>query len=217
MTPNAGSAVTRHLTPDEFVDVLDGRSAEQSDAHLAACEACQRQLADVRDALEATVSVEAPEPSPLFWDHLSARVRAAVADEHAPRPPWWAVDRVWRPAMLATVGAAAAVMLAVSVGGPRPGDDARLSTNAAQATPSATQPSMMPSTPSTPAAASTASLDDDEPLALMVDLASEVDWENAEEPTLAARGGADRLIVDMSDDERAELQRMLKEALDSGA
>jgi hypothetical protein len=75
----------------------------------------------------------------------------------------------------------------------------------------------MPSAAPSAADAAAASLDDDEPLALMVDLASEVDWDSVDDVTLAARGGADRLIVDMSDDERAELQRMLKEALDSGA
>ena len=37
--------------------------------------------------------VEVPEPSPLFWDHLSARVRDAVAAEPARR--WWSGVRSW--------------------------------------------------------------------------------------------------------------------------
>jgi hypothetical protein len=213
---NSSSVLTRHLTPDEFVDLLDGRSREIPAGHLAACEACQRQLTELRQAWEAAVSVPAPEPSPLFWDHLSARVRAAVAEESAPRRPWWVMNLGWRSAMLAAVGAAAALIIAVNLGGPGTGD-VRFSTNSAQATMSvAIQPSMPSAAPSA-ADAAAASLDDDEPLALMVDLASEVDWDSVDDVTLAARGGADRLIVDMSDDERAELQRMLKEALDSGA
>ncbi len=51
-------------------------------------------IADVKAAGDV------PEPSPLFWNHLSARVRDAVAVEPIPRS-WWTM--YWRP-VVATVG-----------------------------------------------------------------------------------------------------------------
>ncbi len=38
--------------------------------------------------MSVAAEVEVPEPSPLFWDHLSARVGEAVAAEQAPRRSW---------------------------------------------------------------------------------------------------------------------------------
>ena len=38
---------------------------------------------ELRGAIEAAAEVSVPEPSPLFWNHLSERVRTAVAEEHA--------------------------------------------------------------------------------------------------------------------------------------
>ena len=68
-----------HLQPDELVDVAEGTRPESSVPHLASCEVCRLQLADLKATISAAADVEVPEPSPLFWDHLSARVRDAVA------------------------------------------------------------------------------------------------------------------------------------------
>jgi hypothetical protein len=43
---------------------------------------------------EVKAAGEVPEPSPLFWNHLSARVRDAVAAEPIARS-WWSL--YWRP------------------------------------------------------------------------------------------------------------------------
>jgi len=75
-----------HLSPSEFIDLADGALADARAAHAASCEACRAQAATVRDALRIAENPGAvPEPSPLFWDHLSARVREAVATEPRPR------------------------------------------------------------------------------------------------------------------------------------
>ena len=58
---------------------------------------------------EVKAAGDVPEPSPLFWNHLSARVRDAVADEPLPGPWWMAY---WRPVLLAT-GAVAVVAMVV--------------------------------------------------------------------------------------------------------
>src|SRR6185436_8662720 len=41
------------------------------------------QLDELRAMLAAARDVDVPEPSPLFWDHLSARVSEAVAAEES--------------------------------------------------------------------------------------------------------------------------------------
>lgn len=52
---------------------------------------------------------DVPEPSPLFWNHLSARVRDAVAVEPIPRT-WWM--GYWRP-VVAAVGSLSFVALLI--------------------------------------------------------------------------------------------------------
>jgi hypothetical protein len=47
---------------------------------------------------EVKAAGEVPEPSPLFWNHLSARVRESVAVEPVPRS-WWTT--YWRPVAVA--------------------------------------------------------------------------------------------------------------------
>ena len=68
-----------HLSASEFVDLAEGTLAPQRAAHAAHCEVCRAQAAVVQDALGLTNdAAPVPEPSPLFWDHLSARVREAI-------------------------------------------------------------------------------------------------------------------------------------------
>src|SRR5882757_4935551 len=87
-----------HLTPEQFVDVADGTAPESSLPHLSGCDACRRQLAEMRASLSEMSAgadrVDVPEPSPLFWDHLSSRVREAVAEDAARRPSWLS-SREW--------------------------------------------------------------------------------------------------------------------------
>ena len=78
-----------HLSPSEFVDLVDGALAPARAAHLERCEACREQASAIRRAVESAESVDVPEPSPLFWDHLSARVRAEIDDAPVARTPWW--------------------------------------------------------------------------------------------------------------------------------
>ena len=61
----------------------------------------------------ATLAVDVPEPSPLFWDHLSARVREAVTADAVPARPWFGVGR-WSWG-LAAVMSVAVLVIAVSV------------------------------------------------------------------------------------------------------
>ena len=75
-----------HLSPSEFIELAEDALDPRRAAHADTCDACRAQAAVVRDALRMSETAEAvPEPSPLFWDHLAARVHAAVAAEPQPR------------------------------------------------------------------------------------------------------------------------------------
>ena len=103
----------KHLTSQEFVEVIEGRLGASRRAHVDDCDACRQEIADLR-AITAAVSAGAvlPEPSPLFWDHLSARVHEAVDAEAVPARAW--TQSHW--GRLAGVGAAlASVALVVAL------------------------------------------------------------------------------------------------------
>jgi hypothetical protein len=60
-----------HLTPDELIDAIEGLLAADRQAHLAACDECQSQLASLSMTLSDAKASGVPEPSPLFWQHFS--------------------------------------------------------------------------------------------------------------------------------------------------
>ena len=85
--------MTIHLRDAEFVDFAEGTLAAPRAAHLDTCADCRAQAESVAAALGDVSRVDMPEPSPLFWDHFSARVREQVAHATPERAGWWtAVD-----------------------------------------------------------------------------------------------------------------------------
>ncbi len=116
--------MTPCLTPDEFVDLVDGTLAADREAHVATCAACAATAIDVREALAAAMSAEVPEPSPLFWPSVNARVQAAVAESAATGwRAWLRLDVLVPMAGLALVVLAIASAIdAVSPVGPSPAD-----------------------------------------------------------------------------------------------
>ena len=191
-----------HLSPDTFVDLLDGTRAEETVLHLATCDIGRQQLAELRVTWQAAAAVDVPEPSPLFWGHLSARVHNAVAADVQPRAPWWRIDWSWTSVGLA--GAAVATLALVAfLQMPRPVAPVSGSASASGSVAVAGVANPEPVTP----------LPDDESIGLMADLASDLDWDGVAELGLAPVGGAERAASEMSADERVELQRLLHEAL----
>ena len=192
-----------HLKDDELVDLAEGARPESSAPHLASCEQCRRQVRDLRAMMSVAADVEAPEPSPLYWDHLSARVREAVATEAAARRPWLdeaAWRRVLMPAWAAVV---ASIIIVVAL-------SSRL-----MAPPPSPVPSVAAIVEDTevvdlwnePAA------DDDESLTLVASLSAGLDLEAAGEAGLAARGSAEHAVTHMDDDDLRELRRLLTQEL----
>lgn len=190
----------RHLTASELLDLAEGAGMAATATHLASCEACRQEVKDLQATLSVAAAVDVPEPSPLYWEHFSARVREGVDAEGrqsaaAWRPRWasWGV--------IVPVGALAMILVAAAVWGP-----ARDS-----------------STPVAPGAAVTATIaagseasppGEDASLALLAALGAELDWDAASEVGLAPQAGAlDELVSSLSSGERGELRRLLAEAL----
>jgi len=183
-----------HLSSERLIDLAEGLEVEPSFPHLQSCEDCRQRLADLRATMSAAAEVDVPEPSPLFWDHLSARVRDAVESESAAQPAsgrWsWLIGRpVWAGAFALMV--VAVVFLARSGRTPDP-------------------PPVASSTTSR-VAIEEANAFDDPSLSLVLDLAGELDWDGAREAGLTTHVGVDNdAWTQLSEGERQELQELLK-------
>src|SRR5258708_17755392 len=102
-----------HLSESEFVDVAEDRLDRRRGAQAGSCASCRQQADALRAMLRDTASVAVPEPSPLFWDHLTARVRDEVAAEAVPSRP----GGIWsRLHGLMPLAAVAALVVAVISG-----------------------------------------------------------------------------------------------------
>jgi hypothetical protein len=204
-----------HLTPALLVDLAEGIKAEHSVPHLARCDACRRALADLRATMVDVAGPrnpenggsDVPEPSPLFWDHLSSRVREAVAEQDAHgRVRWfeaWPSPLVALPIL--TAAAAATVLAVVTLHKPTV-------PNPIPATPlpilqSALLPSLPPLEP--------LGAPDDPALALMSDYGTSLGWDDLREEMagVSHAGGIDEAVVTLSTEERQELQRLLEEEM----
>ena len=187
----------QHLTSDQLLDLADGTRADREFAHLESCAVCVRQLADLRSAMSAAREVGVPEPSPLFWEHLSTRIRTAVAEAD---PTAMSAGRAWWQWAAAAV-ALGAIVLVISSGALRvsvPGG------TGAPAVASVDPPSVD----------DVRAFDDDPALALLADLSAGLDWDAASEAGLVpSEGTVDRAVFTLSAEERVELHRLLQEAL----
>jgi hypothetical protein len=192
-----------HLHSEELVDIAEGGRAESSAPHLAACAACRTQLAEMRAVMSAVVDVDVPEPSPLFWDHFSARVSHVVARE--PRRAAWlpalGMPRFLVPALALAAAMVVAVLLVNSRGvSPSAGPSA-----AGAGVADAHQPRELLASP--------ASVSDDASLGLVAALADGMDEDAAAEAGLATRGSAEHAVTHLNDEELRRLQQLLKDEM----
>jgi hypothetical protein len=198
----------KHLTPTELVDAADGALAADRAAHLDGCAACRSQVAGLTATLAETRGIEAAEPSPLFWDHLSARVREAVAQESiAPRPLFGSFLDGWfgaRRLVPAGAGIAAAIAIVAVASlsrhstAPAPGP-AAAQVNA--------EPAMLWTT-------AEVNPDDSEVWQVLTSAASEIPIEDAHEAGMSVRPAAiDAAVQRLNPDELRELGRLLQAEL----
>ncbi len=191
-----------HLTSEELVDIAEGARSENSAPHLAGCDVCREQLIDLRSMLSAAKAVDVPEPSPLFWDHLSARVSAAVAMEEESSLRVLVDALMSQPgarAFQASVVLAAAVLLVVLIGGRRTAPAVAEAPVVAIAEPRV-DPWVVPA-------------EEDASLTVVASLTDGQDLETVREAGLAPRGSAEHAVNQMSDSELRELRRLLSEEL----
>ncbi|MCU1382106.1 MAG: hypothetical protein JWL71_803 [Acidobacteria bacterium] len=205
-----------HLSAEELVDIAEGTRADAAVPHLAACDTCRGQLHDMRAMMTATGSVDVPEPSPLFWDHLSSRVSEAVATASPDaRLKCSRVRGSWTERLLATrayafITVAAAVLIAAAVSSrvqaPAPMFPAAIGV--------ALPPPRAVADASTPADVfDDRAITDDPSLRLVASLTDGVDLDTAREAGLAPRGSAEHAVTHMTDAELRELRRLLTEEL----
>jgi hypothetical protein len=101
--------MTMHLSTDDLASAVDGTLGAAASTHLETCASCRQVVAELSAVVAAMKAESVPEPSPLFWDLFSARVRMATEPESTPdQRPWWTS----RP-VLALGGLAVAVLLLV--------------------------------------------------------------------------------------------------------
>jgi len=182
-----------HLSRDERLLALDGAFDAARDRHLAACAACRADVEALRGVLARVRAVDVPEPSPLFWDHLAARVGDAVAREPAPAASrgWWSPRLAW---------AAAAVVITASTAGYLTRPPAPPSV-VAHVAPAVAEP---------PAAVDVEAVPADDGWALIAAVADEADSEEAFAPVA---GQAELAMSALTAEERTALASELSAAL----
>jgi hypothetical protein len=202
-----------HLNADALIDLAEGTRPEASAPHLAGCDRCREQLAELRAVMSTVANAseaDVPEPSPLFWDHLSERVRVAVAAQGPPRR-WWPDAAPWRPLLTPLSAVAVASLLIAVILNSR--------VMAPQAPALAGVHSSPPAAPTATDPGDSADLlgdwasGDDVSLTLVGSLAEHLDLDGAGEAGLAPGGSAEHAVTHMSDGDLRELRRVLKEEL----
>jgi hypothetical protein len=143
----------------------------------------------------------APEPSPLFWEHFSARVREGVDRVEPESRGWWA-RWVSGPAVATAVAAALAL--------------AGLGWYVSEGDAPATVTSSGIPTPGQPAAQPAPASPDDEAWTVVVEAAEDVSWEEGAMPAALAvgPGAAERAVAGLSEQQREELATLLRAEID---
>lgn len=181
----------KHLSTEERVRLAEG-PADGPHPHLAECPQCRDEVTAARALLGEAKAVEVPEPSPLFWQHFSARVSERLAAERPARRPAWRSR--WRILVPLAVGAMG-LMLAVSVHWRRP--------PAAQV---GSAPSVSPVSAVNEAEAGV----EDEAWTLLQGLAGDFDVETVGDSIgRPLSNGAESAVWSLSEAERFELGRLL--------
>jgi hypothetical protein len=199
-----------HLSETELLDAVDGRLAADRQRHAVECADCAQQLDDLRAVLARAREMDVPEPSPLFWDHLSARVRKDIAHETPSRWARWALPSSLRPWPAAAAAAVAAVTLVVTISvlrsspnGPTPDPERQRAaeTQSAMANPPHSDPL-------------TDDIEVDEAWAVVREVADEVVWDDETEAAISPRPGSmERAVQTLTAAERVELAALIAEEL----
>ncbi len=198
-----------HLSDIELVDLAENEAPVDARraAHVETCAPCSEQLDALRAMLRESRSVDVPEPSPLFWAHMSARVRDEIAAEPAlVRDGWHFIGMRG----LASFAAAAALVAAVGSGVMlmRPARDGHSGTPAGERIASA----LVAPAPARPEAAPDG--ENAEVWAVLTAAASDVALEDARAAGMHVLPATiDHAVQDLTEAELAELGKLLQDEL----
>ncbi len=195
-----------HLTDLELIDAIDEDAQHalpgERRRHFEACEWCRGRADDLRGVVAQAADATVPEPSPLFWDHFTARVRQgtdAVEPGRTDRDGWLAT---WLPQGSVRWAAFATLVVALMVAGVwqvnAPGR--RVS------------PTVLENTRRTLGVADVAERPDgdaDPAWAVVRTVADDVNWDDAVAGIGAEPGAAESVARTLTPDERSELVKLL--------
>jgi hypothetical protein len=203
-----------HLRDSEFIDFADGSLPPSRAAHLETCAACRTEAEEMAAMLRSASDVDVPEPSPLFWDHFSARVSDAVSGEAPGTAESWSARGV-RLLMPFAVMAAVVIAIVSATLLPRFGETPRRDRTLAS--------SRAPDRSAPPAGAGAGveheamvrepliEAQDAEVWAVLTAAASDMGLDEAHAAGMRAHPGAiDRAVQRLNQDELTELGRLLK-------
>jgi hypothetical protein len=185
----------RHLSDAELVDAAERALTPARSVHLDSCDRCRAAVDRLASTLRDAAAVDMPEPSPLFWDHFSARVHDAVAAEQRPaiRSAWTALWTPWMP-IVAFCMVVIAIVSAAWFARPSP-----------ETVPASTVASAISSSPETHGAA------DDPAWADLRAVAAAVNVDEDSSAGLTVRPAAiDNAVQQLTPQERMELRRLLQ-------
>jgi len=192
----------RHLNETELIDLLDGVLPAVRREHAAACPECRHKGEMLSHATERIAGREVPEPSPLFWEQFSARVRQSIA-EQPPQSRLRALLTFPRAGIAAAIAAAAVVIIAVGIwrsGLPVRGISVPVHDAATASNGSAPEPAL-----------DDFNVEPDEGWALVQSIADDLEVEDMDDAGVTARpGSADHVTTGLSESERIELARLLQ-------
>ena len=186
-----------HLTDAQITDAAEQQADPRTSTHLAGCAACTAKVAQLRAILDSIAGSEIPEPSPLFWEHFAAGVSDGIDAQPQPARSWLS------PAALAWLGAAAVVLLSV------------IGYYATRRTIDTVPLAPAVALGETPLADLSADdVEQDEAWALMRSLAVDLHYDDARDAGVLPRAGSvERAATELSEAERAELVRLIREEL----
>lgn len=198
----------KHLSPSEFIDYVDGALDRRRASHVDACDACRREAETLRMTLHDASSADVPEPSPLFWEHFSSRVREEISMPPA-RTSWlWAHVRP-------LTAVAAALLLVAFVFASRPPARRAIEQERPAFDPVAAQQRAFASAAQEPASPPPEPRDaDDDMWRVLTDAAGDLQMDDVRAVGFAVRPGViDGAVLDLSPRERAELARLIQDEI----
>ena len=188
----------KHLSRAEFVDLIESAQTlpPERKRHVERCEECRAEAEALRAMKAAALEDTVPEPSPLFWDHFSARVSERVRSGSAPV----AATRWFPPSFAAWAAAGTVALLLVSSAVWRTTLHAPAPSGPVQPAPTIASQIAEP----------VDDLETDEAWAVVRAAASDLNWEDADEAGITAHpGDVEDVALQLTAAERVELARLL--------